>query len=403
MSSKETLGKGDWRAAVELLVRWEKGEGHLDDLLETFEPGRLRWLVMEVFRRWLVIESLLEGRMRREPRPKVRQLLRLAIGECLVHRGETAKVVHNAGEVGRILGLSSAERGFINAVLRACLRAGLPEESDLEATHPEWMVKRWRDRFGQEATGRLLAWNQEAGAVYVHSTSCPAYAEETEWEKYFRVRPGSFREALPDLAQGKVYVQDPFARIPVELLAPQPGENILDLCAAPGGKTRLIAGAMKGEGRITAVDRPGPRLERLRENISQIPGATVAVHAGSVETLNLPPEAGPVDAVLIDVPCSNTGVMQKRPDVKLRLSVGEIDTQAESQLQLLAHAADLVRPGGRLVYSTCSLEAEENENLLHSFIESTSGWRLEKSILSRPWECRHDGGGAFLLTRVKSR
>ncbi|MEX0325963.1 MAG: RsmB/NOP family class I SAM-dependent RNA methyltransferase [Puniceicoccaceae bacterium] len=403
MSSKETLGKGDWRAAVELLIRWEKGAGHLDDLLESVDPGRLRWLVMEVFRRWLVIGALLEGRMRREPRPKVRQLLRLALGESLAHPEESAKVVHHAGELGGILGLSPAERGFVNAVLRSCLRAGLPDAAEVEASHPEWMVERWREQFGQEATRRLLQWNQEAGSLYIHSPVCPAYAETTEWPNYYRVPPGRFREALPDLSHGSAYVQDPFARIPVELLDPQPGERVLDLCAAPGGKTRLIAGAMKGKGTLTAVDRPGPRMERLRENISKIPGKSVAVLAEAVENLRPSPFGGPVDGLLIDVPCSNTGVMQKRPDVKLRLRREDIDTQASCQLKLLHHAAKLVRPGGRLVYSTCSLEAEENELLVAAFLESSPHWHLGRSVLSRPWECHHDGGGAFLLTREMSR
>ena len=403
MSSKETTGKSDWSTAVELMNRWEAGAGHLDDLLEGCDPGRLRWLVMEVFRRWLVIEGLLERRMRRAPRPKVRQLLRLALGECLARPEESAKVVHHAGELGRAVGLSVAERGFINAVLRACLRDGLPAGEDLEATHPAWMVARWRESFGGEGTGGLLRWNQSPGATHVRAESCPAYAEESEWPRYYRVRPGAFREALPDLAAGAVYVQDPFARIPVELLDARPGERVLDLCAAPGGKTRLLAEAVRGEGSLTAVDRPGPRLERLRENVARIPGMAIRVIGEPVENLAraLPREL--FDAVLIDVPCSNTGVIQKRPDVKLRLREADIGEQAAAQLELLRHAAQLAGPGGRLVYSTCSLEAEENADVVAAFLDAVPGWRLRESVLSRPWECRHDGGGAFLLTRESSR
>jgi 16S rRNA (cytosine967-C5)-methyltransferase len=105
------------------------------------------------------------------------------------------------------------------------------------------------------------------------------------------------------------------------------------------------------------------------------------------------------DAVLIDVPCSNTGVIRRRPDVKLRLKDRDIARQAAQQSILLEHAARWVRPGGRLVYSTCSLEKEENTGIVDAFCGSHPEWKLEKSVLSLPWEAGHDGGGAFLLTR----
>ncbi|HSH09430.1 MAG TPA: RsmB/NOP family class I SAM-dependent RNA methyltransferase, partial [Oceanipulchritudo sp.] len=394
---------GGWGEAVELLCRWESGVAHMDDLLEKAELQGSRWLVMETFRQWLVIERILAPRLRKLPRPQALQILRLAVAECLQREPEThPRIVHHAVEVARQLGLSRPETGFLNAVLRGILRDGAGWGTvSLEATHPEWLVKRWSNQFGPEGVQGLLAWNQAVPDISLRAPACPEYAEATVWPGYFRIKSGRFKEALPDLRAGRAYVQDPFTRIPVELLAPQPGERVLDLCAAPGGKTRLLAEVMQGKGILVAVDRPGARLKRLVENAQRMPTELVRVLGCALEELDkdrLSPfiPDGLADAALIDVPCSNTGVIQKRPDVKIRLGEGDIARLALVQGSLLAAAARWVRPGGRLVYSTCSLEAEENDQVVAAFLAKHDDWQLETRLISLPWECGHDGGGAFL-------
>jgi 16S rRNA (cytosine967-C5)-methyltransferase len=155
-----------------------------------------------------------------------------------------------------------------------------------------------------------------------------------------------------------------------------------------------------------AVDLPGPRIDRLKQNLARVSGVDVAlVQANVLEDLaavlreHRLPEA--YDAVLLDVPCSNTGVMRHRVDVKWRLQPGDFKKHPRQQLSLLHAAARLVRPGGRLVYSTCSIDAEENEHVVRSFLAGKAGgaFSLEKSIVSQPWVAGHDGGGAFLLPR----
>ena len=406
MTTETNQEQGNWVEAVDLMCRWEKGTYHLDDLLEGAELGRLRWLLMEVFRLWLVIDRVLEPRLKKSPRPKVHQLLRLAVGECINRSFEYhPKIVHNAGEVARHLKMSKPERGFLNAVLRSVLRENPQLETvDLFQTHPAWMMDRWKEQFGEEATKRLLEWNQSPSDVIIRAGACPDYAEATPWEGYFKVMPSRFKDALPFLTTGEIYAQDPFTRIPVELLAARPGEKVMDLCAAPGGKTRLLAEAMQGQGNLIAVDKPGKRLERLAANLSSQKDDFLSI-AGcrlqELESAALPEGAAldSMDAVLIDVPCSNTGVIRRRPDVKLRLKEREIARQAAQQSNLLKHAARWVRPGGRLVYSTCSLEREENAEIVDFFCKNHPGWKLEKSVLSLPWEAGQDGGGAFLLTR----
>ena len=405
----------EWKAAVDLLCRWESGQGHLDDLLERTQVHRLRWLVLEVFRHWPVLERMLGPRLARRPRPQALQVLRLALAECLcAGPAQHPRIVHHAVTLASSLGLNQREGGFINAVLRSLLREWDSVSSfSLEETHPHWLVQRWQQQFGADDTRALLAWNQQPAATYVSPcASCEQglplvvdYAEPTEWGGFFKLIPGHFEAAMVELQAGRAYIQDPFTRIPVGLLDAQPGEVVLDLCAAPGGKTRLLAEAMAGEGTLVAVDKPGRRLERLRTNLAgSYP--RVAVIGSRVEDLEqhldrLPDvvRPGQVDALLIDVPCSKTGVIQRRPDVRVRLHEDSLGRLVEQQGVLLAAAAGWVRPGGRLVYSTCSLEWEENAGVVESFCAANPVWRLERFKMSLPWRCRHDGGGAFLLTQ----
>jgi 16S rRNA (cytosine967-C5)-methyltransferase len=166
-------------------------------------------------------------------------------------------------------------------------------------------------------------------------------------------------------------------------------------------------------GKIVALDEPAApgktdiRLVRLKENLSRAPaGVEVAlveadlrkVNTVFYRNLNLPEE---YDAVLLDAPCSNTGVMRHRIDVKWRLQDGDFARHAEQQLELLHAAARLVRPGGRLVYSTCSIDGDENENVIKAFFDSRAGgpFKLERSVQAYPWKDGHDGAGAFLLRK----
>jgi 16S rRNA (cytosine967-C5)-methyltransferase len=204
-------------------------------------------------------------------------------------------------------------------------------------------------------------------------------------------------------------MQDPSTRLSVELLDLQAGQTVLDLCAAPGGKSLLMADLMPegdASGKIVALDLPGERIERLKENLSKIEAHDVAlVQADLLEGVNqifrdhqLPTQ---YDAVLLDAPCTNTGVMRHRVDVKWRLQERDFRKHAQQQLALLHAATRLVAPGGRFVYSTCSIDADENARVIKEFFDSRAGGpcELEKEVQSFPWETGHDGAGAFLMRR----
>ena len=314
---------------------------------------------------------------------------------------------------------SPAEARLVNAVVRKLAGALAKPAPVLNVSadelaeyfsHPAWIVRSWLAQFGPESTRALLEWNQRPAPVYARwrtrAEPPPDFLKLTEWPAFFSVDSGRWPDVESLLKAGKLYLQDPSTRLPVELLAPQAGETVIDLCAAPGGKTLLIADTMKS-GRLVAVDLPEPRTERLKENLSRVAGVDVAlVQADVLGSIGLIlrehrlPET--YDAVLLDVPCSNTGVMRHRVDVKWRLQPGDFKKHPQQQLSFVHAAARLVAPGGRLVYSTCSIDAEENEHVVRAFLASKAGgpFTLEKSTLSYPWTDRHDGAGAFLLRKT---
>jgi 16S rRNA (cytosine967-C5)-methyltransferase len=411
-------GADGWETAVLLAERWLAAQERVDALLEQLTPGlpaqeraRAQHLFYGVVRWADRIDKALAGLMARAPRTRVRAVLFVTGFELLEGGAETAQVVHHA--VGKAKTIASQkEAGLVNAVARK-LSVRLAEKpgSVAEASaHPEWLVARWERAFGAAATGELLDWNQRPAPVYARwrgaaDATVPEFLAPTKWPGFFEVKAGHWEEIRRLVHTGVLYLQDPSTRLCVELLAPQANETILDACAAPGGKSLAIADAMRS-GRLVALDEPGARLDRLKENLTRVPaGVQVALMPGDLlkagprffKEYNLPES---YDAVLLDAPCSNTGVMRHRIDVKWRLREGDFTQHADQQIALLRAAARLVRPGGRLVYSTCSIESEENEAVVNRFLAASGKmWTLARHVVALPWIDGHDGAGAFLLQK----
>jgi 16S rRNA (cytosine967-C5)-methyltransferase len=438
-----------WSAAARLIARWLDRHERIDALLDTLprtmtgaERARCQHLVLGVVRHFGRIDTALARLVAHPPRFATRAVLYVAGFELIeaaadAEEGRVAKIVHHAVEQTKVLA-SPAEARLVNAVVRKLAPAmagpapAAEANTDADAlaeyfSHPAWLIKSWQAQFGPEATRQLLEWNQKpaplharwrgenaAAAAGAAAAAVPVFLRPTAWSGFYEVESGHWPELEPLLKSGRVYLQDPSTRVPVELLAPRAGESVLDLCAAPGGKSLLIADTMQ-TGRLVAVDAPaegaapgsGARLERLKENLSRAPAgiAPALVQADVLKSLGVAlrehrlPES--YDAVLLDVPCSNTGVMRHRVDVKWRLQPGDFKKHPQQQLSLLHAAARLVGPGGRLVYSTCSIDPEENEHVVRAFLAGKAGgpFTLERSVLSFPWTSGHDGGAAFLLRK----
>ncbi|MEY2880116.1 MAG: hypothetical protein RLZZ15_2496 [Verrucomicrobiota bacterium] len=436
-----------WPTAARLLARWLDRQERIDTLLDTLpatlkgpERARCQHLVLGVVRHFGRIEAALGRLVAHPPRFATRAVMFTAGFELLeavgtpATDGLVAKIVHHAVEQTKTLA-SPAEARLVNAVVRKLAAAFAIPAPSTSATpsalaeyfsHPEWLLRGWLAQFGAAPTRALLEWNQRPAPVYARwrrasdpANPPPAFLKPTAWPNFFEVPPGHWHEIDPLLKAGKLYLQDPSTRLAVELLAPQPGETILDLCAAPGGKSLLIADAMRAPsaapvpptpaeaaGLLVAMDLPGARIDRLKENLSRIDSVPVALvqadvalgGAAILRELQLPATYA---GVLLDAPCTNTGVIRHRADVRWRLQPGDMTKHPQQQLALLHAAAQFVAPGGRLVYSTCSLEAGENENVIAEFFRSRAGGGFERdgSVVSRPWETGHDGAGAFRLRR----
>ena len=309
--------------------------------------------------------------------------------------GETAKIVHHAVEQTKTLA-SPAEARLVNAVARKMAemiqnQAEPPVFSTADSlaefySHPAWLVRRWLALFGAESTHALLVWNQRPAPVFARwrpegspPAPAPDWLKATPWPGFFEVPSGRWNDIGPLLRSGQVYLQDPATRIPIELLAPKPGESVLDVCAAPGGKSLQIADSMAGGGGlVVSLDLPGGRIGRLKENLAFVRGVRTEIVAGdlgrelarSFKERGLPLE---YPAVLADVPCSNTGVMRHRIDVKWRLQEGDFHKHARQQQEMLVAASRFVAPGGRLVYSTCSIDPDENRKVVDAFLRKSEG------------------------------
>ena len=341
-----------------------------------------------------------------------------------------------------------AQAGFINAVLRGYLREADATKKLLDElkitqpalgwSHPEWLVARWQKRWGIEKTASLLEWNNTPPKTFARVNTLKTDAGKLleKWRdenvEYDFVRSGGRQTAaflsevessgfLPKAAtlenlvfelkshpplsslasfrDGWFYIQDPGTLFAVGKLGPLPGETILDFCAAPGGKTMFIAQLMNNQGRVVAQDVSDERLKWIQENCARL-GVTC------VETQRaagiLPAEqtkdgtasgtpAARFDRVLVDAPCSNTGVMRRRVDLRWRIQPEEIEHLRTAQLDLLQQAAPQVKPGGVLVYSTCSLEPEENQEVVKQFLGDHTGFKLESERELLPFVDNVDG------------
>jgi 16S rRNA (cytosine967-C5)-methyltransferase len=425
-STKFNLSKkpaGSWDAAALLAEAYFSGNTKADQVLGLLPPefigerrARCQSLFLGALRHGHFAKKAYAPLLRKKPRPLVEGILMVAAFEFLTeHTERHPKIVHHAVEKSKRL-VNRFEQGFLNAVLRK-LPAALDQAGKIpfaSLSHPDWLCEWWSNAFGEASTLRLLEWNQRIPSNYLkvfdQRVEVPQTLAATEWPHFYRIPSSSnWKDDIePLLNRGTAYIKDPSTRIAPELLAPKAGESVLDLCAAPGGKAFDLAHLMQLEGRIVAVDLPGSRIPRLRDNLQSLQSESLETNIVETDVLQLN-EADLVKrnlpaayhAVMLDAPCSNTGVIQRRTDVKWRLDKNDISRCAELQFQLLKKAAKFVGPGGRLVYSTCSIEPVENEGVVARFLASPEGepFQEKAKVASYPWESGHDGAGATLLLR----
>jgi 16S rRNA (cytosine967-C5)-methyltransferase len=331
-------------------------------------------------------------------------ILRLSIYQILyLTRVPVSAVVDDGVQLAKASGKRSAA-GFVNAVLRSVSRGrtalplpARPEDpADRDAvlayfsitlSHPRWLAARWYDRFGFERAEEWLLFNNAHAPLTLRPNTLRASRQQVVGrlrQEGVTVAGGEYAsEALTvvdgnplrtkTFEEGLFIVQNESSQLVTLLAGAAPGPLVLDSCASPGGKTTALAAMMGDRGRVVACDARASRIELLRRTV-RTTGATTALIV-QADALAPPPFSTAFDCVMIDAPCSGLGTLRRDPDIRWRRQESELALFAESQRQMLRVAAEVVRPGGRMIYATCSSEPEENEDVVAAFLSHASGFR----------------------------
>jgi 16S rRNA (cytosine967-C5)-methyltransferase len=278
---------------------------------------------------------------------------------------------------------------------------------------PKWLIASWEAEYGLEKAVQICFASNRRPSIYVRvnhlKVSTDEFVErlrtadvecELVGERMVQLRGPALVSRLPGFGEGLFSVQDLTASRPVELLAPKPGERILDLCSAPGTKTSQLAELSGGKGEIVATDLDEKRLRMVRDTVSRLGLENVQV-VPYADPLELGERFGGFDGVLLDVPCSNTGVLARRPELRYRIKRAAIEGLRRTQGQLLVKAAQITRPGGRICYSTCSIQGAENGLLVQDLLQMNRNLTMveEELTLPAPGQVDHDGGYAAVVSR----
>lgn len=389
------------------LLAADTAEGSARGLKRSLCYGTLRWHF-----RLVAVLNALADRSPDKLDPRLRALLQVGLYQLV--SGETAEhaAVAETVSAARALGFDKAA-GFVNAVLRRFQREkdavlhAVDRDVALRTAHPRWFVEALRRDRGADAALAVLEANNAHPPFWVRVNRMRAdvagVAAELEAAGFtvarhpfapdaLRVEPATDVRSLPGFVDGRLSVQDAAAQLAVELLAPEPGERILDACAAPGGKTCHVLERTTGRASVTALDVSQPRLERVRENLVRL-GLQAELAAADVARVSQWFDGRAFDRVLLDVPCSATGVIRRHPDIKVLRRAKDIPALVRRQAELLDAAWSTLKPGGRLLYTSCSVLAAENEQLVAGFLGRTAGARDLTPELTRGWPARPAASG----------
>jgi len=408
--------------SIDLLVTFDEN-GTLNyaeaNDLEPRERSQVREYVQNILRRRSYLDFIIDEFSSikvDEMKPRLKNVLRLGLYELLFMGGtpDYATINESVELIKYTLGSKAGD--LVNAILRNIQRdiKNLPKPAFKDRTkliattfsHPEWMVKRWVKRFGEREAFQLMQANNQRPNYYVRVNNLRTKIsnfklrmekldiefEESEWlPGYFKVDSVAPFISKGLLKKGICLVQDIAAGFAPTILEPMPGETIYDLCAAPGTKSIVMSDMMEATGSITAVDVNPNRLELLAQSAMDYHAENIRIRQDDVRELNLKL----ADGVLLDAPCTGTGVLSKRADLRWKRTEEELENSTKLQEELLDEAANHVTRGGRLVYSTCSIEPEENWEQIQKFLDKYDNYELEPLDEFLPEEVLAEGGLAY--------
>jgi len=373
--------------------------------VRAIHTGTLRWYL----RLAPVVEALLQPGQRMPP--LVRALLITALHQIEYSRARPPSVVNIAVDAARVLGRDSAS-GFVNALLRRFLRereallARIDRSEPAHLAHPRWLLKALRTAWPGHAA-QIIAANNEAPPMTLRVNTSKVARDDMLARLAtagIEASPGAAEtslvlaqpcdvHALPGFTEGLLSVQDAGAQYAASLLDAQPGERVLDACAAPGGKTGHILERCAGNLDLTALDSDPVRLARVAENLTRI-GCEARLVAADLLSEDWW-DGVPFDRILLDAPCSGTGVIRRHPDIKLLRRADDIHGFAATQLALLERCVPLLRQGGRLLYATCSVLPEENQQVVDRFLARHREFSRDREDVALPTVPRAAGTAAL--------
>jgi 16S rRNA (cytosine967-C5)-methyltransferase len=390
----------------------------IDDRMRAEDRALCYELVLGVLRRQLWLDSLIEhyaGRRAESLDAPVRRTLRLGLYQLrFLSRIPASAIVNESVKIVYLARLRSAAP-FVNAVLRSAVRepdydpaaniTDAIERSAVETSHPAWLIKRWAEAFGLDEAAAFARANNETPPVAFRVNGLLASEGEVLEELRAaggrvvpsRIAPEAWRiegggASLRRLTRaGKIYLQDEASQLVAHVLNAQPGERVLDVCAAPGSKTTHIATMTPGISLVVACDRYEHRLRVVVESGARQGIKCLRVVMHDAESA-LPFETGSFERVLVDAPCTGTGTLRRNPEIRWRISARDISALSAGQQSILSNAARVLRHGGSLVYSTCSVEREENEEVVSRFLAENTDFK--PSPVSVPDSLQTDGNAA---------
>jgi 16S rRNA (cytosine967-C5)-methyltransferase len=397
-------GMATRKAAVELLRAVLAQRRPIDEALDAHLTLRemaprdrafTRLLVSTTLRRLGQIDALIDGALN-TPLPRgaatVRDVLRLGVSQRLFLATPSHAAVDTSVELAGLTGFAGM-KGLVNAVLRRLAEDGpalLAGQDAARLNTPDWLWSRLADAYGADTAAAIAE-----APLHEAPLDLSVKADPEVWAAQLDARllpsgtlrreAGGMVPELPGFAEGAWWVQDAAAALPARLFGPVEGRRILDLCAAPGGKTAQLVAAGAA---VTAIDRSTRRLKRVAENLERL-GLAAELHTAEAETFT---GGAPYDGVLLDAPCSATGTIRRHPDVPRLKGPEDVAKLAAAQARMLRQAVELVRPGGILIWCTCSLLPEEGEAQIDRLL-------AEDERLARvPVAAAEIGGSAELLT-----
>ncbi len=385
-----------------------------------------------------LIDQLGKKKAHQQP-PELRTILHIGLYQLRYQeRIPPSAAVNTTVELAKENGFKGLA-GVVNGLLRQYERLAASSSDSLQLpvepverlgvlhSFPDWIIQMWIEQLGVEETEQLCEWLNQSPTIDLRINRLRVSIEDVEaamqsagvnvhrlpqLPQALRVAGGTGTiQKLPGFSEGWWTIQDSSAQLVSHLLDPQAGDVVIDACAAPGGKTTHIAELMEDEGKIWACDKAASRLKKLKENAQRLQLKSIQICTG--DSRNFSQFTNSADRVLLDAPCSGLGTLHRRPDIRWRVTAATVDELSVLQGELLEQAATWVKPGGVLVYATCTLHPQENEGVILPFLERHSHWQIEPppadsplSAFSTPqgwlkvWPHRHQMDG-FFMVRLK--